>query len=57
MTAKFLAGMHKFISAFDLRDVFAFSGLGCAAYGAAQIYVPLGWLLLGSVLLWLGIRR
>lgn len=41
----------------DLRDCFAFGGLGLAAYGASLIYEPAAWLLAGGVLFWLGIRK
>jgi hypothetical protein len=43
-------------SMLDLRDVFAFFGLGCAAYGAWLIYPPAGWIVLGAPLFWLGAR-
>ncbi len=44
-------------SIIDLRDIFVFGGLGCIAYGAAQIYPPAGWIVAGAGLFWLGIRK
>jgi hypothetical protein len=43
--------------ALELRDLFVFGGLGCVAYGAAQIYPPAAWIVGGATLFWLGIRR
>jgi hypothetical protein len=45
------------LSAFDLRDVFVFSGLACLSYGLGQMYQPLGWIGAGAGLFWLGVRR
>jgi hypothetical protein len=41
----------------DLRDMFTFGGLFCASYGAHEIYSPLGWLVAGVALFWLGVRN
>lgn len=40
----------------DLRDRFVFSGIAFSSYGAAQIYPPMGWIVLGVSLFWLGVR-
>lgn len=45
------------INALDLRDAFVFSGMGCVAYGLAQIYAPAAWVAAGAALFWLGVRR
>jgi hypothetical protein len=41
----------------DLRDLLVFGGIGCAAYGAAQIYPPAAWIIAGAAIFWLGVRR
>ena len=47
----------KVAAQFDLRDVFAFAGIGCAAYGTAQIYPPAAWIITGVALFWLAVRQ
>lgn len=41
----------------DLRDVFVFSGLGAVGYGIAQMHVPTAWIVMGTVIFLLGVRR
>lgn len=41
----------------DMTDTFVFSGLCCIGYGIAQIYAPLAWIVIGTALFWLGVRR
>jgi len=45
------------LEAIDLRDLFVFGGLGCVAYGVAQIHEPAAWIVAGCALFWLGVRR
>ena len=56
-----LARLKKLLGAvqgeIELRDVFVFSGLGCAAYGAALVFPPAGWIVAGVALFWLGVRK
>jgi hypothetical protein len=40
----------------DLRDVFVFGGIGCAAYGVGQVHPPAAWMLVGVAFFWLGSR-
>jgi hypothetical protein len=44
-------------SAFDLRDLFVFSGLGAAWYGLSQVSSPAAWVVVGVALFWLGVRK
>jgi hypothetical protein len=39
-----------------LPELFTFGGLGCAAYGLAQIHEPSAWVVVGVALFWLGLR-
>lgn len=48
---------HTLMTAFDLRDVFVFGGIGLAGYGIWQIYAPAAPIVVGSVLFWMGIRK
>ena len=57
MVGRLRQGLAKIGAEIDLRDVFVFGGLACAIYGLAQIYVPAAWIVGGSVLFWLGVRR
>lgn len=41
----------------DLRDVIVFSGLGSIFYGLWQIYPPIAWIVSGTALFWLGMRK
>ena len=41
----------------DLRDIFVFGGLAAMVYGIAQIHVPAAWIISGSALFLLGLRR
>lgn len=56
---RFVERIARLVSGFlpDLRDVFAFTGLGCACYGVAQISVPAAWIVGGATLFWLGLRK
>jgi hypothetical protein len=54
---RFLDLVRKNAAEVELRDVFVFGGLACGAIGAAQIYGPAGWIVVGAALFWLGIRR
>jgi hypothetical protein len=49
--------LAKISAEVGLREAFVFGGLGCAAYGLAQIYPPAAWIVSGSVLFYLGIKR
>lgn len=40
-----------------LREVLCFGGLGCVAYGLAQVYAPAAWIVPGAALFWLGVKR
>lgn len=40
----------------DLRDLFAFAGLGMVCYGVAQIYPPAAWIVGGGMFWWIGAR-
>lgn len=51
------AGVSVAARAVDLRDIFAFGGLGCTTYGVAQYSIPAAWIVCGAVLLALGVRR
>ena len=37
-----------------LREIFVFTGIGCAVYGAALVYPPAGWITAGVALFYLG---
>lgn len=58
---RILAAVKRWRSALsgavDLNDVFVFSGLVAAAYGIGQIHGPSAWIVVGTVLLLLGLRR
>lgn len=41
----------------DLRDLFAFGGLGLMGYGIALIFMPGGFIVIGAGLFWLGVRK
>ena len=41
----------------DLRDYFDLIGLICVVYGVAQLHMPAAWIVGGSILFWLGMRR
>jgi len=41
----------------DLRDVFVFGGLAMVGYGVHCIYPPAAWIVVGTVLFWVGGRR
>lgn len=41
----------------DIRDVITFGGLGAACYGIAQFSAPMAWIVGGTALFWLGVRR
>jgi len=41
----------------DLNDWFTFGGLAAAGYGIAQIHVPSAWIVVGTVLFLIGVRR
>lgn len=41
----------------DLRDIFAFAGLGMICYGVAQINAPAAWIVGGTAFFWIGVRR
>jgi hypothetical protein len=47
----------RVLSEIELRDAFVFIGIGCASFGASQVYPPAGWITLGLALFWLGSRR
>lgn len=44
-------------AAFDLRDVFAFGGLGLVAWGTYLMHEPAAFIVTGAVLFWLGAIR
>jgi hypothetical protein len=46
----------KLGAAIDIRDRFCFGGLAMVGYGAHTIYPPAGWIVVGVVLYWIGIR-
>ena len=50
-----LAPLRAIAAAFGPREAMLFCGLGLAAYGAAQIYAPAGFLLAGGVLVYVAI--
>lgn len=53
-----LANIARRIAEFvELRDVFAFAGLGMVCYGMSQVYPPSAWIIGGSMFFWLGARR
>jgi hypothetical protein len=55
---KILARARAFlVGLFDIRDAFAFMGLGFLWYGLAEIFPPIAWIVVGSCLFWLGARR
>jgi hypothetical protein len=56
MRAKMKRLAKAIVGAFDLRDVFVFGGLGCAAFGLHQVYEPAAWIVSGAALFWLGVR-
>lgn len=51
------ARVRRELAAIELRDVLCFGGLGCVAYGLAQVYVPAAWIVPGVALFWLGVKR
>jgi len=42
---------------FELREVFVFGGLSAVGYGVAQIHAPSAWIVIGTALVILGMRR
>ncbi|USK85718.1 hypothetical protein [Peribacillus asahii] len=42
---------------FDLRDIFAFGGLGLVACGLYMIYPPAAFIIPGLFFVWLGVKR
>ena len=42
---------------FDLRDLFWIAGLVAVGFGLAQMYPPAAWVVCGTALFWMGIRR
>lgn len=57
MQSKLTALVRSAAAIIDMRDVFAFSGLGMSCYGLAQVYAPAAWIAGGAVFFWLGVRR
>ena len=43
-------------SAFDVRDVFVFGGIGLAGYGIWIVSPPAAFVVVGLAFFWLGIR-
>jgi hypothetical protein len=43
--------------AVDARDVFVFGGLGMVFAGLWEVYPPLAWVVVGSAIFLLGVRR
>lgn len=41
----------------DVRDLHVYGGGALVAWGAAQAYPPAGWMVAGTVLMYLGLRR
>jgi len=41
----------------DLRDLCVFGGLAMIGNGIAAVYPPAAWIVCGSALFWLGVRR
>lgn len=52
-----LCTVFTLVTKIDLRDVFALGGLSMVGYGAHAIYAPAGWIVVGVVLCWIGMRR
>lgn len=50
-------GLHVLVRNIDLRDVFTFGGLGCAVYGVSGFSVPAAWIVAGTVLFALGVKK
>ena len=43
--------------AVGLNEVFVFGGILISGYGIAQIYEPAAWIVIGTIILLLGLRR
>lgn len=41
----------------DVRDLHVYGGGALVAWGAAEAYPPAGWMVAGTVLMYLGLRR
>ncbi len=41
----------------DLRDVLVFGGIASFSYGASLVHHPLGFIVAGLAVFWIGIRR
>lgn len=49
--------LRLLLAMFDLRDVFVFAGIASVFVGLWQIYPPSALIVVGSVVVWLGVRR
>lgn len=48
--------LRQLTALLDLRDAVTFGGLGMVGYGISLIYPPAAWIVVGTVLFWLGAR-
>lgn len=48
---------ERLLAEVDLRDAFVFGGIGLVGYGAGLIYMPAGFIVVGSAIFWLGVRK
>ena len=49
--------LRKVIAALDARDAFVFSGIASMFFGLFQVYSPAAWIVTGTALFWIGVRR
>lgn len=49
--------LRKILAALDARDAFVFSGIAGVFYGLFQAYPPIAWIVAGTALFWIGVRR
>lgn len=57
MRARLLHLVRAAYAIIDLRDVFAFGGLGSIFYGVYQFSAPAAFTIIGIAVFWLGVRR
>ena len=57
MIFKYIKIVERIAAHVDLRDMFVFGGLALIALGLWDIYWPLAPVVVGTVLVWLGVRR
>lgn len=57
LKAALVAGAKRVRLDINLRDVFAFGGLGMVGHGIAMVSPSAAWIVVGVAVFWLGVRR